>query len=148
MLSSASQYAIRSILYLAIYSNEDQKIGVKKISEVLETPQPFLAKLLQRLTRDGLVSSLKGPTGGFYLDKKNLKRSVWDVIESIDDTKKFEQCFLGLSKCTDKNPCPVHFTVVPFRERILQDFKEKTIEEFVDEIVRKGRHLSLKDVDV
>ena len=52
MLSNACQYAIRSILYLSIFSDKDNKIGVKKIAEELETPQPFLAKLLQQLTRN------------------------------------------------------------------------------------------------
>lgn len=148
MLSNASQYAIRSILYLAMYSNNDQKIGVKKMADALETPKPFLAKLLQKLSRDELVTSLKGPTGGFYLTDQNLEKSVWDVINCIDGTEKFDQCFLGLSKCSDKNPCPVHFTVVPFRNKILKDFKDKTIKKFVEEIVKKGRHISLKDLEV
>lgn len=148
MLSNASQYAIRSMLYLAMYSDADKKIGVKNMADALETPQPFLAKLLQRLSKDELVSSLKGPTGGFYLSDKNLEKSVWDVINSIDGTEKFDQCFLGLSKCSDENPCPVHFTVVPFRNKILKDFKDKTIKKFVDEIIRKGRHISLKDLQI
>ncbi len=148
MLSNASQYAIRSILYLAMYSNDDHKIGVKSMADALETPKPFLAKLLQRLSRDELVTSLKGPTGGFYLTDQNLDKSVWDVINCIDGTEKFDQCFLGLSKCSDKNPCPVHFTVVPFRNKILKDFKDKSIKKFVEEIVKKGRHISLKDLDI
>ena len=148
MLSNASQYAIRSMLYLAMYSNDEQKIGVKKMADALETPKPFLAKLLQKLSRDELVTSLKGPTGGFYLTDQNLEKSVWDVINCIDGTEKFDQCFLGLSKCSDKNPCPVHFTVVPFRNKILKDFKDKTIKKFVEEIVKKGRHISLKDLEV
>jgi Rrf2 family protein len=148
MLSSACKYAIRSILYLAIHNEENKRIGVKKIAEELETPQPFLAKLLQQLTRNGLVSSSKGPTGGFFLKEKNLKNSVWDIIKCIDGTDKFEQCFLGLSSCGDKNPCPVHFTVAPFKQKILSDFRDKTIQEFTDEIKVKGRHISLKNLEV
>jgi len=148
MLSNACKYAIRSILYLAINNEENKKVGVKKIAEELETPQPFLAKLLQQLTRNKLVSSAKGPTGGFYLDENNLKNSVWDIIKCIDGTDKFDQCFMGLSSCGDENPCPVHFTVAPFKKKLLNDFKDKTIQEFVDEIKLKGRHISLKYIDV
>jgi len=148
MLSNACKYAIRSILYLTMHSNEKKKIGVKKIAEELETPQPFLAKLLQQLSRNTLVSSSKGPSGGFFLNDSNRKNSVWDVIECIDGTDKFTQCFMGLSTCGDKNPCPVHFTVAPFKEKILNDFKDKTIQEFTDEIKLKGRHISLKDIEV
>ena len=79
-----------SVLYLAIHSDATAKIGVKTIAQELETPQPFLAKLLQQLTRDTLVSSTKGPNGGFYLDDNNKQNTVWDVIKSIDGTKKFD----------------------------------------------------------
>ena len=65
MLSNACQYAIRSILYLSMHSNESHKVGVKVIADELETPQPFLAKLLQQLAKKNLVSSIKGPHGGF-----------------------------------------------------------------------------------
>ena len=146
MLSNACKYAIRSILYLAMQAEEGEKIGVKKISEALETPQPFLAKLLQQLTKNKLVSSSKGPTGGFFLDEKNLENSIWDVIKCIDGTDKFDQCFMGLSACGDENPCPVHFTVAPFKEKIYSDFKDKTIAAFVDEIKLKGRYITLKDI--
>jgi len=147
MLSNACKYAIRSILYLAINSSEKNKIGVKVIAEELETPQPFLAKLLQQLTRDDLVSSTKGPNGGFYLDEENKKNAIWDVVKSIDGTSKFDNCFLGLSKCDDKNPCPVHFIVSPFKKKILESFRDKTIEEYIVEITNLNRVLSLKDLD-
>ncbi|SNZ01459.1 transcriptional regulator, BadM/Rrf2 family [Flagellimonas pacifica] len=148
MLSNACKYGIRSILYLAMHAEKEEKIGVKNIAEALEAPQPFLAKLLVQLAKNKLVSSFKGPTGGFFLDKENLENSVWDVIKCIDGTDKFEQCFMGLSTCGDENPCPVHFTVVPFKKKILNDFKDKTLKEFVDEIKLKGRYISLKDLEV
>jgi Rrf2 family iron-sulfur cluster assembly transcriptional regulator len=148
MLSNACKYAIRSILYLAMHTDETKKIGVKKISEDLETPQPFLSKLLQQLTRSELISSTKGPYGGFYLSKKDAKNTVWDVIKNIEGTSKFDKCFLGLSKCSDENPCPVHFIVSPFKERLLDNFSNKTISQYADEIVKTGKVISLKNFDV
>ena len=147
MLSNACKYAIRSILYLAINSDKDHKIGVKVIAEELETPQPFLAKLLQQLTRSKFVSSTKGPHGGFYLDDKNLKNTLWDIVKVIDGTDKFDQCFLGLSKCGDENPCPAHNIVAPFKKRIKSHFQDKNIGECATEIVDSGKYISLKDFD-
>ena len=148
MLSNACQYAIRSIFYLGLCSNENHKIGVKTISEELEVPQPFLAKLLQKLHKNHLVTSTKGPYGGFYLSDANKEKSVWDIVLVIDGQEKFSQCFLGLSKCGDENPCPVHFTVVAFKQKLFKDFKDKTISEFVKEIKEKGRFISLKDFNI
>ncbi len=148
MLSNAAKYAIRSILYLAMYTDRKKKIRVKKIAEELSTPQPFLAKILQKLTKSKLVSSTKGPNGGFYLSEANKQNSIWDIIENIDGTVKFEECFLGLKKCEDANPCPVHYIAVPFRKQILLDFKDKTIIEFSKEIELSGSVLSLKKIDI
>lgn len=148
MLSSANKYIIRSVLYLALNSNESKKIGVKKIADELEAPQPFLAKLLQQLSKDKLVSSTKGPSGGFYLSKEDKENTIWDIIKSIEGDKKFDQCFLGLSKCTDKNPCPVHYIVIDFKEKILKEFKDKTISQFADEIIRTGKVITLKKFNI
>lgn len=147
MLSNASKYAIRSILYLAV-QDKKKKIGAKKIAEELEVPQPFLAKLLQQLTKNKLVSSTKGPTGGFYLSDESRKNTVWDIITCVDGTDKFDNCFMGLSSCNDLNPCPVHFTVAPFKKKLLADFKDKNIQEFSKEIKIKGRHISLKNLEI
>lgn len=147
MLSNACQYAIRSILYLSIYSDKDNKIGVKKIAEELETPQPFLAKLLQQLTRSDLVSSTKGPNGGFFLSEANKQNAIWDIVMNIDGSEKFDQCFLGLARCEDKNPCPVHHITAPFKKKILADFKDKTIEVFTADLKNSRKIISLKEFD-
>ena len=147
MLSNACQYAIRSMLYLAMLSDESKIIGVKKIAEELEAPQPFLAKLLQQLVKSKLVSSIKGPNGGFYLNEKNKNKSLWDIIKCIDGTEKFDHCFLGLADCGEENPCPVHFIVAPFKEKLLKDFRDKTISQIAKEIIKKGRVISLKNFD-
>ena len=148
MLSNACKYAIRSILYLAIHTDETTKIGVKKIAEDLDTPQPFLAKLLQQLTKNNLVSSIKGPNGGFYLSEENKNNSIWDIVKNIDGTEKFDQCFLGLKVCSDKKPCPVHYIAAPFKKQILEDFRDKTILKVSEEIKERGSILSLKSFHI
>ncbi|CAM1354653.1 RrF2 family transcriptional regulator [Tenacibaculum insulae] len=144
MLSNACKYAIRSVLYLSVNFTDNTKVGVKKIAEELKVPQPFLSKLLQQLTKNDLVSSSKGPAGGFYLNEKNLKNTVWDIIKCIDGTTKFDNCFMGLSSCNDLNPCPVHFTVAPFKQKLMIDFKDKSIQQFSEDIKIKGQHIFLK----
>jgi len=148
MLSNAAKYAIRAIFYLAIHSNETNKIGAKKIAKDLETPQPFLAQLLRNLTAHKLISSTKGPGGGFFMDKKNREKSIWDVITSIDGTSKFDECFLGLSRCNDENPCPAHSIVSPFKKAILKDFRDKSINELVGEIEKNETVVSLKGLNL
>ena len=146
MLSRASKYAILSTLFLAEHSSEEKKISVKVIAESIDVPSPFLAKLFQQLVRGKIISSTKGPNGGFYLTEANGTRNVLDIIENIDGLTKLNDCFLGLNECDGANPCPVHFIVEPFKENILGKFRDKTIMEFAQEISEKGRVLTLKDI--
>lgn len=146
MLSRASKYAILSTLYLAENSSVDNKISVKVISENIDVPSPFLAKLLQQLVKGKIISSTKGPNGGFYLSKSNGKSTVLDIIENIDGLTRLNECFLGLSECDGANPCPVHFIVEPFKNSILGKFRDIDIMEFSKEIVAKGRKLTIKDL--
>lgn len=147
MLTNACKYAIRAVLFLTIQSDEAHKIDVKTLAKSLDVPQPFLAKLLQKLSKNGLVSSTKGPHGGFYMSNNDANNTLWDIINCIDGSDKFSQCFLGLSKCDDTNPCPAHFIVVSFKENLLKDFKEKTIAKYAKQIKHKGQFISLKDFD-
>lgn len=146
MLSRASKYAILSTLFLAEHVKDNKKLSVRVIAETIDVPSPFLAKLFQQLVKGKIISSSKGPHGGFYLTKKNQQKSVLDIIENIDGLHRLGECFLGLSECDGSNPCPVHFIVEPFKNSILGKFRDKTIVEFSEEIVSHGRKLSLKDI--
>lgn len=147
MLSRASKYAILSTLFLAEHTNEEKKISVKTIAKSIDVPNAFLAKLFQQLVRGNVISSTKGPNGGFYLTKENGKNTVLDIIENIDGLSRIDECFLGLNKCDGTNPCPVHFIVEPFKNKIMEKFRDKTIIEFSKEITNKGRVLTLKEIE-
>ena len=147
MLSNASKYAILSTLYLAEHSDEERKISVKEIAENIDVPSPFLAKLFQQLVRGKIISSSKGPHGGFFLSEINKNKNVLDIIDNIDGLNKLNGCFLGLHECDSSNPCPVHFIVVPFKNNILEKFRDLTIMEFAQEILDKGTLLTLKNVN-
>ncbi len=146
MLSNASKYAIRAVLYLAENSSRNNKFGAKFIAEELEIPRPFIAKLLQKLAKNKVISSIKGPNGGFYTSSENLKKNICDILEIIENEDIFDGCFLGLPQCSDENPCPVHFIVLPFKEALLKKFKEQTIKDFADEVKKTGAYLSLKGI--
>lgn len=142
MLTNASKYAIRSVLFLAQNSSIDKKYGVKNIAEELDIPQHFIAKLLQPLVKKGIVSSLKGPNGGFYFTPKNGNNKICDVIEVIEGKNIFDSCFLGLPKCGDSNPCPVHHIVSPFKSELSKKFN-MSLNEFKEDMNNLGTILSI-----
>ncbi|MDH5414280.1 MAG: Rrf2 family transcriptional regulator [Flavobacteriaceae bacterium] len=141
MLSKSSKYAIRAVLYLSINSDENKKLSPTDIAEAIEIPAPFIAKILQELTKRGLISSLKGRGGGFYLNEKNKKNSLISIVDSIDGIEKFQECMLGLAVCSDLNPCPIHHTIAPLRKNIVEHLTYKTIDELATEVIKGTTHL-------
>lgn len=118
MVSKTCEYAIRAMLFVAQQSKKDRKVGVKQIAFAIDSPEPFIAKIMQELRQKGLVLSGKGPTGGFYLEAENMKYSIADVIYAIDGDKLFTGCGLGLTSCSAKKPCPIHDEYVSVRKQI------------------------------
>ncbi len=129
MLSNSSKYAIKAVLFLALNSSEENKIRVKEIAEPINVPQAYIAKLLQDLSRENIISSLRGPKGGFYLTNENKNNSILNIIVVIDGDKKLKACMLSLDKCNETNPCPLHDMLNNSRDEILKKLKHKTIKD-------------------
>lgn len=146
MLSNSCKYAIRAVIYIALNSNKTKKIGSKIVAEKLKMPQPFLAKILQELSKRHIISSSKGPNGGFYLTPVNLDNSVLDIVDTIDGFDKFNKCFLGLHTCSGDKPCSVHHIVEPFKNDILLKLSNNTIAQFAEEIRSGKSFISLEEI--
>jgi len=108
MFSKTCEYAIRALIFIAQRSKDGYKAGIKEIAVGIDAPEYFIAKILHLLAKKSLVQSSKGPTGGFYLDKKSLQYSLADIVTAIDGDKIFAGCGLGLSYCSESKPCPIH----------------------------------------
>ncbi|MGP8214524.1 MAG: RrF2 family transcriptional regulator [Bacteroidia bacterium] len=127
MLSKSCQYAIRAIIYIARYGHINKKVELKEMAEKLNIPAPFLAKVMQQLTKRHLVNSVKGPNGGFYLTDREKKKSLLDIMEAIDGLEYFKLCGLGMDECSAVNPCPLHSTIIKFNESMRRNLQLSTI---------------------
>lgn len=134
MLSKSSKYAIKAVLFLALHSDE-KKVKVKDISEPINVPQAYIAKLLQELSRNKIISSSRGPKGGFYLSKADLGNSL---INIIDGEKRLHACVLSLEKCNLEKPCPLHELVYPIKTKFIKALQDKTIKEF-STLIKQGK---------
>jgi len=135
MLSNTSKYAIRAMIYLAINAGSSSKTGIKRISADLAIPAPFLAKILQTLARHKLLSSSKGPNGGFSLGREANKITLFDIVTVIDGNDLFNKCLISLRTCYDENiPCPVHHKYERLRKETKQLFQQQDIGNLADDI--------------
>src|SRR5512138_2577892 len=131
MLSSSSKYGIRAVMYIASQPRNNGKIGIKKISEDLDLPTPFLAKILQLLARQKILSSSKGPHGGFSLQRSSKEITLLDIITAIDGNDIFDNCLIQNMPCNsvdaNKLKCPIHDDYMKVRSNLMKLFSSKTI---------------------
>ncbi len=137
MFSRSCEYALQSILYICLHSQEGKAIGLKEISATQQVPLHFLSKILQQLVKGKVLNSMKGPNGGFSLNVPPDKLKLIRVVEIIDGLDIFNRCGIGLKQCSDKTPCPIHFEYGVVKEKIMQLLTEKSLDELCKD-VNKG----------
>jgi Rrf2 family protein len=130
MFSKTCEYAIRAILFIAQKSKQGVKVTIKDVAKGIDSPEFFLGKILQELSRKGIVKLLKGPTGRFYLDDESMQYSLADVVIAINGDKIFNGCGLGLKQCSEKQPCPIHKEFKKIRSDIFKLLENSKLGEF------------------
>jgi Rrf2 family protein len=109
MFSKACEYGIRATIYIAEQSLLDRKVSLKEVAESIESPIAYTSKILQKLSRNKIITSEKGPSGGFSIEKKELDNlKLGTIVFTIDGDNIYNGCGLGLKKCNEKMPCSVH----------------------------------------
>lgn len=141
MFSKTCEYGVRAMIFIAQKSAHGLKVGIKEISRGIASPEHFIAKILQDLSRKGLVQSTKGPNGGFFLDDTSRKKTLADVVSAIDGDKLFTGCALGLKNCSEKQPCPLHDEFKAIRTKIHNMLKTATVAEFNKDLTKGMKYL-------
>ncbi len=127
ILSKSVEYALKSLILIKYQSSN---INVTDISSKLDIPKSYTSKLLQTLVKKDYISSQKGPGGGFR--PNNYTFTIKDLIIDIDGEFKYDRCVMGLSNCSNDNPCPLHEHFRDIKSTILCDFMELTIEKICE----------------
>ena len=109
MFSKTCEYGIRASIYIAEQSLLDRKVSLIEVASAIESPTAYTSKILQLLSRNFIINSDKGPTGGFSISKQKLEEiKLSHIVFSIDGDLIYNGCGLGLKMCNEKKPCPVH----------------------------------------
>ncbi len=103
---------------------------------ILILPTPFLAKILQQLAKQKILSSSKGPHGGFALLKDPRNITLLDIVNTIDGSDTFTTCVMYKGTCEgvskEKKICPLHDEYEKTRTELIRLFSKKTIYELVN----------------
>ena len=136
--SRSVEYALRALTHLATLPRGAQKMA-REIAAEEDAPLFYLAKTLQQLARRGILHSVKGPSGGFSLNRPSRKISLMDVVEALDGRDAFERCAIGLPECDDETPCALHDIYKPVRQTVIRYLTRTTLADLAGELERKRK---------
>lgn len=138
LISRTSQYAIQSLIYIAT-----QELGApilsREVAERLQVPAAYLAKIMQMLSKGGLVTSFRGRLGGFCLREEPGRIDLMRVLQITEGPDFTKDCVLGLKVCSDETACPMHQKWKPIKEEIIEMLNQQTLATLSD-AVKSGKY--------
>lgn len=106
-LTRLADYAVRAVIHLAT-KEVGELATIAEIAERQSIPQSFLAKVMQALTRGGIVRAHRGKTGGFSLFNKAEDVTIRQVVEAVEGPLILNRCLLRQGECDRDIFCGAH----------------------------------------
>lgn len=128
MISQTAEYALRAMVFLAMNQNNAQV--TERIAAGTKVPASYLSKVLQSLSRAGLVKSRRGLGGGFSLAKAPEETTILEIINAVDPIKRIESCPLDLNS-HGVVLCALHKRLDEAIQSVEQAFEKTTLEEIL-----------------
>ncbi|MBI5055198.1 MAG: Rrf2 family transcriptional regulator [Nitrospirae bacterium] len=140
-ITRKADYAVRCVLFLSRHI--DRVSSVDEISGEMSVPKTFLAKILQRLMKTGIVNSTRGVKGGFQLARGPEEISLLDVVEAIDGPVAMNVCAVDKKMCGFSSSCSVHPVWIELRKDIKNRLKSWTFAKLAG--IRKSQKVIKRD---
>ncbi len=134
MFSKSCQYAIQAVIYIACNGDGHKAIRLKEIAQAQDLPTHFLGKIMQDLVKKKILTSTKGPNGGFRLARNAEDIVLMDVYDIVDGIETFDNCVIGFGTCSDVCPCPLHSKYEGIKADFMDFLSSKSFGEICTEI--------------
>ena len=116
-LTKRADYGLMAIHYIAVHADHGS-VSAKKIAEEFRIPPELLAKILQRLAKQGLIVSQNGPKGGYVLARRPTDISVGQVVRALEGPLKIVSCYEDES-CPQMERCNIRRPVQKLQTAIV-----------------------------
>lgn len=128
MLAKSTEYAIRALVFIELQNQDGLRPGVIAIAKEIASPEAYTGKIMQLLTKQGLVRSMKGRGGGFFFDDETRPLTLQKIIRVMEGEAYFNKCGLGFNGCDSHAPCPIHNEYIHAKKELFDLFEKQTIE--------------------
>lgn len=139
--SQTTEYALRAVVTLA--STPQHSLTTAEIAELTQVPAQYLSKVLQILTKAGVVRAQRGLRGGFSLSRAPEQMSVLEVVNAVEPLQRIHQCPLGLPEHT--HLCPLHQQIDDAVAHVECQLASKSIADMIDPLFAAWKE---KPIDV
>jgi Rrf2 family protein len=130
MFSKTCEYGIRATIFIASESYQNKRVGLKDIAKKIDSPEAFTAKILQILSKDNIINSIKGVGGGFEIPRETMREiKLAQIVNALEGDRVFTGCGLGLSHCSEDHPCPMHEKFKSIRNELAYMLENTNLEE-------------------
>jgi len=129
VISQTTEYALRAVVWLA--ANPEKPLTAQQIAEATRVPAGYLAKVLQGLSRAGLLHSQRGLGGGFTLARSASSLTMWEVVQAVDPLRRITECPLGF-EAHGNELCPLHKQIDAAIATIERNFSNCKISKLID----------------
>jgi len=109
----------------------DEPLTVQSMANRGQIPPAYLSKLLQGLTRGGLVTSQRGVGGGYLLTRRPSEITLADIVNVVEPLQRITRCPLGISG--HMTLCPLHRKLDQALAMVEQAFRETTLDDLCQE---------------
>lgn len=125
--SKTTEYALRVLAMMA--QDTDKMYTSANLHEELKIPKKYLQRLLTDLSKNNLIKSIQGRSGGFVFARKIDKIYLSDVINAVEGFRLEPSCFFGFDKCALDNPCAMHDVWVKSQEDLIKVLRSTSLKD-------------------
>ncbi|MCK9199548.1 MAG: Fe-S cluster assembly transcriptional regulator IscR [Gallionella sp.] len=133
-LTTKGRFAVTAMVDLAMRGGKGP-VTLAAISERQKISLSYLEQLFGKLRRNGLVESVRGPGGGYYLARAANTISAADIIQAVDEPLDATSCG-GKGDCHDEMPCITHNLWMGLNEKIFDYLESVNLQQLVDGCAR------------
>jgi len=134
-LNKTTEYALRILIYMSKKPTELHSAGM--LVKELNVSDKYLRRIMTDLSKAGFIESTKGRDGGYSFSKDPNQIFLLNIIDSVEGEDKLNGCVLGFNECSCTNPCAMHDTWLPVRNKLNKVFSETTLAELTFEKISK-----------
>lgn len=125
LITRNTDYAVRAICCIA--KNKNMVFSVSHLVKESKVPRPFLRKILQILSKRGIVDSYKGKGGGFKLAELSEHIFLKDLIEIFQGPLRLNECYFKKKKCPNVGACSLKKKIDTIERDLINDLSSITI---------------------